>query len=211
VKLTTLIAAALAFFVVACGGSDPQPASTSTPAPPPATQSSPAAASASPTPGAATPTPARPAATPTNQQILAFVKHYVRTEWNFLASSALPRDLYDMFLPECQRMVTLESLARTPPAAQTAYRGLKGVFIQDITFQDDVGVRYESGNTLRVVLPKLTKTSIVIDGKPRVLAEWLVGMSTIDVKDDGITFAMVPSGSTFKVSSCESLTQWSKS
>src|SRR4051794_25318703 len=108
----------------ACGGSDDAgPAATPRPATPSA-----AAQAISPTPALVatrTPTPERPPPTPTNQQILTYAKQYVRTEWNFLASSALPKDLYDMFLPECQKTVTVESLAKTPPVVQAAYKGLK--------------------------------------------------------------------------------------
>ena len=75
----------------------------------------------------------------------------MRTEWNYLASSALPKDLYDMFTPECQKMVTVESLAKTPAAVQAVYTGLKGVFIQDIAFQDTLGVRFDTGNRLQII------------------------------------------------------------
>ena len=105
---------------------------------------------------ARTPTPERPPPTPTNQQILAFAKLYVRTEWNYLASSALPKDLYDMFVPECQKTVTVESLAKTPAAVQAVYSGLKGAFLQDITFQDTLGVRFDTGNRLQIIVPKFS-------------------------------------------------------
>ena len=89
------LVAALTFVgvaAIACGGSDD--------ATPPKTPVATSQAVVS-TPSAVatrTPTPERPPPTPTNQQILAYAKQYVRTEWNYLAGSALPKDLYDMFL-----------------------------------------------------------------------------------------------------------------
>src|SRR5689334_8464682 len=130
---------------VACGGSD-----EATPAKTPVATSQ-AVASTPSAVATRTPTPERPPPTPTNQQILSYAKQYMRTEWNFLAGTALPKDLYDMFVPECQKMVTVESLSKTPAAVQAAYSGLKGTFIQDIAFQDTLGVKFDTGNTLQII------------------------------------------------------------
>src|SRR4051794_38700806 len=95
-----------------CGGSEGSTPARTTPN---ATSLAAQVSGSTPAPVATrTPTPVPPAPTPTNQQIHSFAKLYIRTEWNYLASSALPKDLYDMFVPECQKMVTVESLAKTP-------------------------------------------------------------------------------------------------
>ena len=189
---------------VACGGSD-----SSSPAATPGSGSQ--AISLTPTPVATrTPTPARPPATPTNQQILTYAKQFVRTEWNFLASSALPKDLYDMFLPECQKLVTVESLARTPAAVQASYPGLKGLFLQDITFQDTLGVKFVEGNQLQIIVPKLSLSTVTINGKQQNMFEWLKGISTAPVRDEARSFRIVQVGTTLKMASCETLSQWSK-
>ena len=198
--------ACLMFTVAGCGGSD-QP----TPAPTPVATTGASSSSATPVATAArTPTPERPPPTPTNQQILAFAKLYVRTEWNYLASSALPKDLYDMFLPDCQKVVTLESLTKTPAAVQAQYSGLKGTFMQDIAFLDTLGVRFDTGNRLQIILPKYSLATVTINGKQQNMFDWLKGISSVPAKDDSRSFHVIQSGSTLKIASCETLKQWSK-
>jgi hypothetical protein len=199
VALTFLGAAA-----AACGGSDgATPAKT-----PVATSQAPAS-----TPAAVatrTPTPERPPPTPTNQQLLAYTKQYVRTEWNFLSGSALPKDLYDMFLPECQKMVTVESLAKSPAIVQAAFPGLKGTFIQDITFQDTLGVKFVEGNQLQVVVPRYSQSTVTINGKQQNMWDWVKSISATTVQDESRGFRVVQAGANLKVSTCETLKQWSK-
>ena len=115
----------------------------------------------------------------------AFAKQYVRTEWNYLASSALPKDLYDMFLPECQKMVTVESLAKSPRARAGRIPGLKGTFIQDITFQDTLGVKFVDRNQLQIVVPKFSQSTVTINGKQQNMLEWVKSISATTVQGRG--------------------------
>jgi hypothetical protein len=197
-------ALAAALVLSACGGSD-----SSSPAATPAALS--LATAETPAPVAArTPTPERPPPTPTNQQILAYTKQYVRTEWNFLASSALPKDLYDMFVPDCQKAVTVEVLSKTPATAQAVYPGLKGVFLQDITFQETLGVRFVEGNQLQVVVPKLSQSTVTINGRQQNMLEWLKSISTAPAQDEMRSFRVVQAGTSLKIASCEALAQWAQ-
>jgi hypothetical protein len=193
--------------LTACGGSDSSAPAANTPVPGATSQ----AVAATPTPGPTrTPTAVPPPPTPTNQQILAFAKQYLRTEWNFLAGSALPKDLYDMYLPECQKGVTLESLAKGPPLVQASFPGLKGTFMQDITFQDTLGVKFVEGNQLQIIAPRYSQSTVTINGKQTNMWEWVKSISATTVQDEARGFRMVQQGSTFKLSSCETLSQWAK-
>jgi hypothetical protein len=193
------------FTASACGGSGAAPVRT----PVATTQDAGSAATPAVT-VARTPTPERPPLTPTNQQILAFAKLYVRTEWNYLASSALPKDLYDMFTPDCQKMVTVESLAKTPAAVQAVYPGLKGAFLQDITFQDTLGVRFDTGNRLQIIVPRFSLATVTLNGKQQNMFEWVKGISSVPAQDETRSFHVIQAGSTLKIASCEALKQWSK-
>jgi len=157
-----------------------------------------------------TPTPERPPPTPTNQQILTYAKQYVRTEWNFLSGSALPKDLYDMFLPDCQKMVTVDALAKSPALVQAAFPGLKGTFIQDITFQDTLGVKFVEGNQLQIVVPRYSQSTVTINGKQQNMWDWVKSMSATTVQDESRGFRVLQVGTTLKVSTCDTLTQWAK-
>ena len=200
--LSLFVPLVLGIILAACGGSD----GSSTAATPGATSQ---AISLTPAPvGTRTPTPERPPPTPTNQQILTYAKQFLRTEWNFLAGSALPKDLYDMFVPECQRMVTVEALAKTPAVVQAAYPGLKGVFLQDITFQDTLGVRFVEGNALHIFVPKFSASTVTFNGKQQNMYQWVRSISVDPPQDETRSFRVVQSGSTLKVASCEALTQW---
>ena len=134
----------------------------------------------------------------------------MRTEWNYLASSALPKDLYDMFIPECQKMVTVESLARTPPAVQAVYTNLKGTFLQDIAFQDTLGVKFDTGNRLQIIVPRFGVATVTINGKQQNMLDWVKSLGPVEVKDETRSFHIIQSGSTLKIASCETLKQWSK-
>jgi hypothetical protein len=205
-RVSALALTCLVFAVTACGGSD-----DAAPARTPFATTQASTSSATPVATVArTPTPERPPPTPTNQQILAFAKLYVRTEWNYLASSALPKDLYDMFTPECQKMVTVESLAKTPAAAQAVYTGLKGAYMQDIAFLDTLGVKFDTGNTLQIVAPKFSRSTVTINGKQINMLEWVRSISEVPPQDQVRTFHIVQAGSTLKMASCETLKQWDK-
>jgi hypothetical protein len=82
--------------------------------------------------------------------------------------------------------------------------------VQDLIFQETVGVRYDTGNTLEILLPRLSQTTIVIDGKQQNMFEWLRKMSTFPAQDQSPSFHIIQSGNTLKVASCDSLTQWQK-
>lgn len=194
--------------VAACGGSD-----DATPAKTPVANSAATSLASASTPTAIatrTPTPERPPPTPTNQQILAFAKQYLRTEWNYLAGGALPKDLYDLFLPECQKMVTVEALAKSPALVQASFPGLKGTFIQDITFQATLGVKFVEGNQLQVVVPRYSQSTVTINGKQQNMWEWVKSISATTVQDESRGFRVVQAGATLKVSTCETLKQWAK-
>jgi hypothetical protein len=213
IRLTSRLSALLvgltfaSLSLAACGGSDEaKPAAT-----PNATSLAGQVSGSTPAPGVTrTPTAVLPAPTPTNQQILAFAKQYVRTEWNYLASSALPKDLYDMFVPECQKMVTVESLAKTPAAAQAVYTGLKGAYMQDITFQDTLGVKFDTGNTMQIVAPKFSSSTVTINGRQINMLDWVRSISSVPPQDQVRTFHIIQAGSTLKMASCETLKQWDK-
>src|SRR4051794_21323986 len=190
--------------VAACGGSDDATQAKTPVATTQAAASTPAAVATR------TPTPERPPPTPTNQQILAYAKQYVRTEWNYLASSALPKDLYDMFLPECQKMVTVDALAKSPAIVQAAFPGLKGTYIQDITFQDTLGVKFVEANQLQIVVPRYSQSTVSINGKQQNMWDWVKSISATTVQDESRGFRVVQVGSTLKVSTCETLKQWAK-
>jgi hypothetical protein len=40
--------------------------------------------------------------------------------------------------------------------------------------------------------------------------DWVKGISSVSAKDESRSFHIIQSGSTLKIASCETLTQWSK-
>src|SRR6476469_10295310 len=87
--------------LMACGSGslDVQSLATSTPIAPTAT----------PTPRAtATPvsTPQRTGTPVTLADVQPFIRSYVRAKWNYLSGAGTARSLYDLFSPDCQRMVS---------------------------------------------------------------------------------------------------------
>src|SRR3954454_17860001 len=115
----------------------------------------------------ATPTP-RPTVTPvstpqrsgtpvTAADLAPFVKSYVKSTWNYLTGVGTARALYDLFTPECQRMVSLTAMERTPAQVQALYRGLQGKNVEDVEFALPLAINPSSeGLQLRTPLSSQT-------------------------------------------------------
>jgi hypothetical protein len=200
---------ALTLLLAACSGGAlavkpaDTPASTveasATPAPSPTT-----APRITPT---ATSTPQRRSTPVTLADVVPFTRSYVRTTWNYLSGAGTARALYDLFSPDCQRMVSLTSLERTPSIVQTVYRGLQGKSIEDVEFAIPVNPRATSA-ALELKLPLTSQTRFRIDGNWLTQYEWLRQLNPSAAVDQSETLSVSPSGDSFRIASCEHLKQW---
>jgi hypothetical protein len=177
------------------------PAATSTPVPtvtptPQPTQT--------PTP---TSTPSRAGTPVTLGDVQPFVRAYVRAKWNYLSGSGTARGLYDLFTPDCQRMVSLVSMERTPAAVQALYKGLQGKRIEDAEFALPLGLN-ATAESLQIRMPLSSQTRLRVDGNWVTEFEWLYGMNPATMTDKAETLVVRPMGDSFRIASCESLRQW---
>jgi len=199
----------IALLLAACGGSalDAQP--TDTPAP-----TAEASATPAPSPTAAprvtptaTSTPQRGSTPVTLADVVPFTKSYVRATWNYLSGAGTARALYDLFTPDCQRMVSLTSLERTPAVVQTVYKGLQGKNVEDVEFAIPLNLRATSAS-LEIKLPLTSQTRFRIEGNWLTQYEWLRQLNSAAAVDKSDTLSVLPAGDSFRVASCEHLKQW---
>jgi hypothetical protein len=139
--------------------------------------------------------------------VVPFAKGYVRTTWNYLSGADTARALYDLFTPDCQRMVSLTSLERTPSVVQTVYKGLQGKSIEDVEFAIPLNLRATSAS-LEIRLPLSSQTRFRIDGSWLTQYEWLRQLNPAAPADRSETLLLSPIGDSFRISSCEHLKQW---
>jgi hypothetical protein len=208
-RIGPLVTLALTLLLAACGGGalDPRPFNT----PGPAIDAS---ATPEPSPTAtprvtptATSTPQRNSTPVTLADVAPFTRSYVRTTWNYLSGAGTARALYDLFTPDCQRMVSLTALEHTPAVVQTVYRGLQGKNIEDVEFAIPLNLRATSAS-LEIKLPLRSQTRFRIDGNWLTQYEWLRQLNPSAAVDQSETLAVSPSGDSLRIASCEHLKQW---
>jgi hypothetical protein len=195
---------ALALLVAACSGDlelNPTvtPSTLVVPSPPP----SGAMATPSSTPG-------RSGTPLTLLDVTPFVKGYVRTSWNYLSGTGTARALYDLFMPDCQRMVSLTSLERTPVQVQNLYKGLMGKSVDDVEFAIPPAIRVSTAGVLEVRLPLSSQTRFRIDGNSLTEFEWTRQLNPAVAVDKANTLLIAPIGDSFRITSCEQLRQWDR-
>jgi hypothetical protein len=143
----------------------------------------------------------------TPADIVPFVRSYVRATWNYLTGAGTARGLYDLFTPDCQRMVSLTSLERTPPLVQALYRGMQGKQIDDVEFAIPLGLNATS-EALQLKTPLSSQTRMRIDGTWLTVYEWLYAMNPAATNDKSETLVVRPMGDSFRIASCDNLRQW---
>lgn len=165
----------------------------------------------------ATPTP-RPTVTPvstpqrsgtpvTAADLAPFVKSYVKSTWNYLTGVSTARALYDLFTPECQRMVSLTSMERSPALVQALYRGLQGKNVEEVEFAIPLALS-ASSESLQLRTPLTSQTRIRVDGTSLTVYEWLYAMNPASTTDKTETLVVKAVGDSFRIASCEGLRQW---
>jgi hypothetical protein len=194
--------AIVAVMLSACGTGtlDVRSLATNTPIAPTATSTP------RPTPTPAS-TPQRSGTPVTLADVQPFIRSYVRAKWNYLSGTGAARSLYDLFSPDCQRMVSLVSMERTPATVQALYRGLQGKNIEDAEFALPLGLNALSEG-LQLRLPLSSQTRLRIDGNWVTEYEWLRGMNPATTVDKPETLSVRPAGDSFRIISCENLRQW---
>jgi hypothetical protein len=143
----------------------------------------------------------------TPADIVPFVKSYVRATWNYLSGAGTARGLYDLFTPECQRMVSLASLERTPALVQALYRGMQGKHVDDVEFAIPLALSATS-EALQLRTPMSSQTRLRIDGNWLTIYEWLYAMNPGSTTDKSETLVVRAAGDTFRIASCDNLRQW---
>ena len=131
----------------------------------------------------------------------------MRATWNYLSGAGTARALYDLFTPDCQRMVSLTSLERTPAVVQTVYKGLQGKSVEDVEFAIPLNLRATSAS-LEIKLPLTSQTRFRIDGNWLTQYEWLRQLNPAAAVDKSETLSVSPANDSFRVASCEHLKQW---
>jgi hypothetical protein len=155
---------------------------------------------------AATGTPQRSGTPATLAGVAPFIRSYVRATWNYLSGAGTARALYDLFTPDCQRMVSLTALERTPSVVQAVYKGLQGKNVEDVEFAIPLSLR-ATATSLEVRTPLSSQTRLRIEGDWVTEYEWLRGMNPL-APDKSETLSVSPAGDSFRITSCEHLRQW---
>jgi hypothetical protein len=197
----------MALVLMACGTGSLEVAPLTTPhataEPPPAT---PTAVPPTVTP-APTSTPQRSGTPVTAADLVPFVRSYVRATWNYLSGAGTARSLYELFTTDCQRMVSLVSMERTPALVQSLYKGLHGKNIEDVEFAIPLGLSATS-ESLQLRKPLSSQTRLRIDGNWLTEYEWLRAMNPVSTVDKPETLTVRAAGDSFRIASCDNLRQW---
>lgn len=199
VRATLLLFGALAVLSCGTGSLDVKPQAT----PGPTAEAPSLTATISPSPV----TPQRTGTPVTAADLVPFVRSYVKATWNYLTGAGQARALYDLFTPECQRMVSLASMERVPARVQALYRGIEGKLVEDVEFAVPLGLNVGS-DALQLRTPLTSQTRLRIDGNWLTIYEWLYAINPAVTIDKTETFVVRAAGDSFRVASCENLRQW---